>query len=150
MKPWLLWVALCSVAPMASAYGGEAKMDSMMDLKTFEAGYASALQRNDVAALKNYLADNWKIVSGDGKIITRARFLEVLTSGDLTHDTMSSQDETTTLYGDTAIVTARTLTGGRYKGVEFHTDEMATDIMVRIDGKWVCVFTQLSTVSPGT
>lgn len=150
MKFWLPWVALCLVAPMTSAYGGEAKMDSMTDLKTFETGYASALQRNDVATLKNYLSDNWKIVSGDGQIITRARFLEVLTSGDLTHDTMSSQDETTTLYGDTAIVTARTQTGGRYKGVEFHTDEIATDIMVRIDGKWVCVFTQLSTVSHGT
>ena len=106
-------------------------MDSMMELKNFEAGYASALQRNNVAALKNYLADDWKIVSGDGKIITRARFLEVLTSGDLMHDTMSSQDETITLYGDTAIVTA-------------------TDIMVRIGGKWACVFTQLSTVSHGT
>jgi len=150
MKSWFLWVALCSAAPMTSVYGGEAKMDSMVDLKTFEAGYSSALQRNDVAALKNYLSDNWKIVSGDGKIITRARFLEVLTSGDLKHDTMSSQDETTMLYGDTAIVTARTQTDGRYKGVEFHTDEMATDIVVRIDGKWVCVFTQLSTVNHGT
>ena len=125
-------------------------MDSMMELKNFEAGYASALQRNNVAALKNYLDDDCKIVSGDGKIITRPRFLEVMTSEDLMHDTMSSQDETITLYGDTAIVTARTQTGGRYKGVEFHTDEMATDIMVRIGGKWACVFTQLSTVSHGT
>jgi ketosteroid isomerase-like protein len=135
---------------MSSVHGGEANMDSMTDLKTFETGYASALQRNDVAALKNYLSDTWKIVSGDGQIITRERFLEVLTSGDLKHDTMSSQDGTTTLYGDTAIVTARTQSGGHYKGVEFHTDEMATDIVVRIDGKWVCVFTQLSTVGHGT
>lgn len=150
MKVWLLWAALCLAAPMSSAYGGEAAMDPMMDLKTFEAGYASALQHNDVAALKNYLSGNWKIVSGDGKVITRARFLEALASGDLAHDTMSSQDETTELYGDTAIVTAHAQSGGRYKGAEFHTDEMATDIIVRIDGKWVCVFTQLSTVSPGT
>jgi hypothetical protein len=150
MKSWLLWVALCSIAPMTSVYCGEAKSDSMTDLKTFEAGYSSALQHNDVAALKNYLSDTWRIVSSDGKTITRARFLEVLASGDLTHDTMSSQDETTMLYGDTAIVTARTLSGGRYKGVAFHTDEMATDIDIKIDGKWVCVFTQLSTVGHGT
>ena len=105
------------------------------------------MARNDVAALKTYLADDWQIVSGDGHVITRAAFLDVLASGDLKHDKMTSQDRTIRFYGDAVLVTARTASSGSYRGVPFRTDELATDVIVRVHGRWICVLTQLTTVA---
>jgi len=143
----LLSIALFSTFLSATAYGDEARANSTTGIKLFEDNFSSALAHNDVGALKHYLSENWKIVSGDGHVITRARFLAVIASGDLKHDTMSSQDQTIELYGDTALVTGRAQSGGRYKGVEFHTDEIGTDVLVRVHDRWVCVFTQLTTVT---
>jgi ketosteroid isomerase-like protein len=143
----LLGVALFSAFLSMTAGGGEARANSATEIKLFEDGFSTALAHNDAGALKRYLSEGWKIVSGDGQVITRARFLDVIASGDLKHDTMSSQDQTIELYGDTALVTGRAQSGGRYKGVEFHTDEIGTDVLVKVHDRWVCVFTQLTTVT---
>lgn len=147
MKPRLSWLALCSALAATAASGGEARPDPTAEIKSFEEGFSAALARNDVGALKNYLSEDWRIVSGDGAVISRARFLDVVASGDLKHDTMSSQDQTIAVYGDTALVTARAQSGGTYKGMVFHTDEIGTDVVVKMQGRWVCVFTQLTTVA---
>jgi ketosteroid isomerase-like protein len=123
--------------------------DQSAEVSRFEDGFSSALARNDVAALRQYLSDDWMIVSGDGRLITRSKFLDVIASGDLKHDKMSSQDQTIRLYGDAALVTSRAKSAGSYRGVEFHTDEVGTDVIVRRAGRWVCVLTQLTPVAAG-
>lgn len=147
MKSGLLWLALGSALAATAATGGEARTDPAAEIRSFEDGFSAALAHNDVGALKNYLSDDWRIVSGDGAVIGRARFLDVVASGDLKQDTMSSQNQTIALYGDMALVTARAQSGGTYKGMAFHTDEIGTDVVVRMHGRWVCVFTQLTTVA---
>jgi Domain of unknown function (DUF4440) len=113
----------------------------------FEQNFSSSLARNDVAALEKYLSADWRIVSGDGQVIDRKTFLKVIASGDLKHDKMSLDQPTIRLYGDTALATSRAKSGGAYKGVAFQTDEIGTDVIIRIHGRWVCVFTQLTTVA---
>ena len=135
-------------ALVLSQTGAQARPDPAADVATFEAGFSAALARNDVGALKRYLSEDWTIVSGDGGTITRARFLAVIASGDLKHDQMSSQDQVIRLHGDTALVTARARSDGSYKGTAFHTDEIGTDVIMRRHGRWVCVFTQLTSVAP--
>jgi ketosteroid isomerase-like protein len=147
MKSRLLWIAIFSLLPATAAFGSSAQRGSTTEVRSFEEAFSSAVARNDVDALKRYLSDDWRIISSDGRVITRARFLEVVASGDLKHDTMSSQDQTIGLYGNTALVTARAQSAGRYKGVKFHTDEIGTDLLIRRQGRWVCVFTQLTTAA---
>ena len=69
-------------------------------------------------------------------------------SGDMVRQSMSPQDQTIRLYGNTAIVSAHVQIGGSYKGAPFHTDAMSTDVLVKMHGHWVCVLTQLTTVVP--
>ena len=66
--------------------------------------------------LERYLAEDWRIVSGDGSVITREIFLKVMAGGDLVHQSMDPQDQTIRLYGDVAVVTAHIQSGGSYKG----------------------------------
>jgi hypothetical protein len=117
------------------------------DIKQFEAAFSSALARNAVGELEGYLSDDWKIISGDGDIIDKKRFLKVIASGDLKHTKMTSENQTIRRHGDVALVTARAKSTGTYKNMPFDTDEIGTDVIVRIQGHWVCVLTQLTTVS---
>jgi len=122
------------------------KKNAIAEIQQFEKRFSSALARNDVGELQTYLSEDWRIVSGDGGVIDRARFLKVIGSGDLKHSQMSFSEASIRVYGDMALVTSHAQSGGTYKGVDFKTDEMGTDVIVKKGGKWVCVFTQLTTI----
>jgi ketosteroid isomerase-like protein len=124
-----------------------AKRNPNAEIQQFEERFSSALARNDVGELQRYLSDDWRIVSGDGGVIDRARFLRVIGSGDLKHSKMSFSEPTIRVYGDTALVTSHAQSGGSYKGVDFQTDEIGTDVIVKKGGQWVCVFTQLTAIT---
>jgi ketosteroid isomerase-like protein len=97
---------------------GQAKAqtsDKTAEIAKFESGFSSALSRNSVQDLDRYLADDWKIVSGDGDIIDKKRFLKVIASGDLKHTKMTSENQTIRRYGNAAFVTARAQSAGSYK-----------------------------------
>lgn len=121
--------------------------ETTAEIAKFEADFSSALSRNDVEELERYLATGWKIVSGDGDIIDKKRFLKVIASGDLKHTKMTSENQTIRRYGNVAMVTARTQSTGSYKNVPFETDEIGTDVIVKIHRHWVCVQTQLTTIA---
>jgi ketosteroid isomerase-like protein len=67
---------------------------------------------NDADEIGSYMADEWTIIGPDGSIADKARFLELVRSGELTHDTMESHDMRVRVYGDTAVVTARGVSAG--------------------------------------
>ena len=117
------------------------------EIQQFEQRFSSALARNDVGALQDYLSADWKIVSGDGGVIDRARFFKVIAGGDLKHSQMSFSEPSIRVYGDMALVTSHAQSAGSYKGVDFKIDEMGTDVIVKKGGRWVCVFTQLTTIA---
>jgi len=124
-----------------------AQPDADAEIKEFEAGFSSALARNAVDELERYLSADWKIISGDGSIIDRTRFLKVIASGDLKHTKMSSENPTVRRYGNTALVTSHAQSAGSYKGADFETNEVGTDVIVKTEGHWVCVLTQLTTIA---
>jgi len=118
------------------------------ELLRLEREFASAVLSNDPNAIGKFLADDWVIVDADGGIIDKARFLSAIKSGNLVHEDMELDDMTVRVYGDSAVVTTITLSGGKYMGQEFSTRERATDFFVRRGGQWLCEFSQLSQFKP--
>jgi hypothetical protein len=47
----------------------------------------------------------------------------------------------------TAVVTGVTNSKGQFMGQGFTTRERATDVLVRFNGRWLCVFSQLTRVA---
>ena len=109
-----------------------------------EREFAQAIVRNDAEAVSRFLADDWIIVDPDGGIIDKTRFLGVIKSGALTHETMDSEDFRVRIYGNTAIVTALTATKGKFMGQEFTSRERATDVFIKDQGRWRCVVSHLT------
>ena len=114
------------------------------ELLKLENEFARAVTNNDADALDGFLADDWIIVDPDGSIIDKARFLGVIKSGVLSHESMDSTDLRVRLYGNTAVVTGLTTTKGKFMGQDFASCERATDIFVKQNDRWQCVFTQLT------
>lgn len=114
------------------------------ELLRLEDDFARAVASNDADALEGLLADDWIIVEPDGSIIDKARFLGVIRSGALSHESMESTDLRVRLYGNAAVVTALTATKGKFMGQDFAFCERATDIFVKQTDRWQCVFTQLT------
>jgi ketosteroid isomerase-like protein len=77
----------------------------------------------------------------------RASFLGLIKSGVLTHEAMEFDDTRVRIYGDSAVVTARGLSKGKFKGHAFSESERSTDVFVKQDGQWKCVLTQLTRIA---
>jgi ketosteroid isomerase-like protein len=105
-----------------------------------------AMVTNDSDAIGAYMADEWTIIGPDGRVGDKAGFLELVRSGRLTHSVMESHDVQVRVYGDTAVVTARGVSGGEYQGEPFHLVERVSCVFVRQQRAWRCVLTHLSLI----
>src|SRR6476469_768230 len=117
------------------------------ELFRIEEAFAEAIVRNDLESIGRLVADDWVVIDPNGEIVDRARFFEVIKLGALTHDTMESEDLRVRVYGDSAVVTGITRTMGKFRGQECSTQERATDVFVKRDGRWQCVLTHLTPLS---
>jgi ketosteroid isomerase-like protein len=119
-------------------------MKAEEELLKLEKAFAEAIVKNDHEGIGRLVTDDWIIIDPNGEIVDRARFFEVIKSGALTHDMMESEDFRVRVYGDSAVVTGLTRTKGKFMGQEFSTQERATDVFVKRDGRWQCALTQLT------
>jgi len=121
-------------------------MTAEEELLKLEKEFAEAIVKNDLEGVERLVVDDWIIIGPDGEIVERARFFEVIKSGAMTHDAMESEDFRMRIYGDSAVVTGITRTKGKFMGQEFSTQERATDVFVKRDGRWQCVLTHLTRI----
>jgi len=114
------------------------------ELLELEKAFAQAIVSNDLEGIGRLVTDDWIIIDPNGEIVDRTRFFEVIKSGALTHEMMESEDLRVRVYGDSAVVTAVTRTKGTFMGQNVSTQERATDVFVKRDGRWQCVLTHLT------
>jgi ketosteroid isomerase-like protein len=106
-----------------------------------------AMIGNDADAIGRFMADDWTIVGADGRVGDKAGFLDLVRSGALTHNVMTSRDLIVRLYGDTAVVLSHGESGGEYCGKAFLEVEKSSNVFVRQQGQWRCVLTHLSHIA---
>jgi ketosteroid isomerase-like protein len=119
--------------------------DELMALAT---DWDRAMVENDAEAIGRYVADDWTIIGSDGHLGDRATFLGFVKSGVLSHDEMTSEDTQVRVYGDTAVIISRGISGGTYQGQPFREIERVSCVFVREEAQWRCVLTHLSRLSP--
>jgi len=107
-----------------------------------------AMVENEAEAIGRYMAHDWMIVGSDGGVTDKATFLGLVSSGVVSHDVMESADFDTRVYGETAVVTSRGISGGTYQGRAFREVERVTCVFVRQQGQWRCVHTHVSRLTP--
>ena len=118
--------------------------DSEADLIAAMEAWDRAMVANDPDAIGSFMSDDWAIVGPDGSVGGKERFLELVRSGDLTHDVMETHEPDIRLYGDVAVVISRGVSGGAYRGEPFHLVERVSAVFIRREDHWSCVLTHLS------
>jgi len=122
-------------------------MDVEEELICVATEWDRAMVENDAETIGRYLSDDWTIVGSDGNVSDKATFLGLIQSGALTHDVMESHEMKVRVYGDTAVVLAKGVSGGKYQGQAFREVERVSCVFVRQNGQWKCVLTHLSRIA---
>ena len=117
------------------------------ELVQVEEAFGLAMISNDVSRIAACIADDWVLVTPEVGVVSRARILQVIESGELSHDTMTKDVSRVRVYGDIAVVTGRGRNTGCFRGERIRADEWITDVYRRVGGSWLCVLTHLTPVA---
>ena len=119
-------------------------------LLDLEDRFNAAMVSNDVERITACITDDWLLITPEVGPVPRARILEVVGSGRLTHATMTKVATHAAVVGDMAWVTGRGQNTGTFDGAPIHADEYITDIYRRENGQWRCMLTHLTPARGGT
>ncbi len=129
----------------AAAYASDDEIRN--EILSLAEEWAKALVSNDADSIGRFMAEDWVIVGNNG-VSRKQDFLPFVASGDLTHEAMDLVGEARIkIYGDTAVLTARVINNGHFKGEPFIADEWTTDVFVRREGLWLCVLSHITPVT---
>jgi ketosteroid isomerase-like protein len=107
--------------------------------------YQAAVEKNDDAAMDRILADDFVLVTGLGKIYTKADLLEEARSKRVVYELQEDSAQSVRVWGDTAVVTALLRAKGTDEGKPFDYKLWFSDTYVRTPTGWRYVFGQAST-----
>ena len=132
-------LAMISVV-RASAAGDEDKQAvAMLDTK-----YQAAVEKNDAAGMDRILADDFILVTGNGKTHTKADLMAEARSGRVVYEHQSDSEQIVRVWGDTAVVTAKLWEKGTDQGKPFEYTLWFSDTYTRTPAGWRYVFGQAS------
>jgi len=116
----------------------------IQELEAVEDAFNRAVVSNDITEISACMSDDWVLVTPEAGPVPRERFLQAVSQGILSHDSMTKDIARVRVYGEVAVVTGRGRNTGMYKGEPISADEWVTDIYVNTGGCWICVLTHLT------
>ncbi len=102
----------------------------------------------DARSLAPLLADGWVLTHSDGKVQHKKDYLEQLASGSRRNTGITNQDSVIQYYGDTAIVTGKSVQSGVGEQGPFSGSFRFTRTWVWQGGRWVMVASHSSRLNP--
>lgn len=136
----LVGYVLTLIPPVACA-------DSVEDIKAVAAldtQYQAAVKNNDAAAMDRILADDFVVVTGSGKVYTKADLLQFAKTRRVQYEHQEDSDQTVRVWGGTAVVTAKLWMKGLDQGKPFDFHIWFSDTYVRTPDGWRYVHGQTS------
>jgi ketosteroid isomerase-like protein len=110
--------------------------------------YQAAVAKNDAATMDRILADDFVLVTGLGKVYTKADLLKEARSKQVIYEHQEDSAQTVRVWGNTAVVTALLWAKGAEEGKPFEYKLWFSDTYVRTPTGWRYVFGKASTPLP--
>jgi uncharacterized protein (TIGR02246 family) len=107
--------------------------------------YQAAVKANDAATMGKILADDFVLVTGDGKTHSREDLLKAAREASETYEHQEDTQQTVRVWGDTAVVTALLWIKATDKNGAREYRLWFSDTYARVNGEWRYVFGQAST-----
>ena len=136
----LIVIGLANQGDTTVAVGQTARTTA--ELTQIENRLVKAWLESDRKTVDSILASEWSVIDLTGHVLTREQVLGELGSGDRRIESGSVDELTIRAYGNTAIVTGRSVLAGTYKGNRASVTQRFTDVFVKRDGRWQAVASQ--------
>jgi len=150
----LFLIAVFIISATSSAIGqvpnqrSALRNDEEQAIRDLERSYAEAVRRQDVAALKEILAEDFIATSSAGEIRNRTQEIEdikpVQPSPDFVLEGFDLDDINVRVIGSAAIVTGRSILKVNYKGQKTNGLFRYTRVYVKRKNRWQAVSQQLT------
>lgn len=117
-------------------------------IRTREEDYTNGVRNKDIALLASVFADSFIDTSASGKLVNKEEYLELLKSDRSTIESLVVDEEKIGVYGDAAVASSRFVVKAREENGK-RADEVgrATDVWVKLNGKWMCVAAHSSIIA---
>jgi ketosteroid isomerase-like protein len=139
--------ALAMLASVAASAGTEA---DKMAVSALDTKYQTAVKSNDATTMDRILADDFVVVTGTGKIYSKADLLNMARTNRVHYEHQDESEQTVRVWGDTAVVTAKLWGKGMDQGKSFDWHVWFSDTYVRTPAGWRYVHGQASLPLPAT
>lgn len=116
------------------------------ELLAVDASWNTLRLNSDVAGLDRLLADDWVLTHSDGKVQTKADYLDELATRSRSNQAIGNEDVRLRRYGDTAVVTGTSVQSGVSNGQPWNGRFRFTRVWVRRDGQWRMVASHSSRI----
>jgi uncharacterized protein (TIGR02246 family) len=137
-------VAGCLLFALAAFAHATAEQDRAA-VAALDTKYQAAVKANDAATMDKILADDFVLVTGDGKTHSKDDLLKSARSASETYEHQEDTEQTVRVWGDTAVVTALLWIKATDKNGVHEYKLWFSDTYARIKGEWRYVFGQAST-----
>ena len=112
------------------------------EIKSLEEARNHAVLHGDVMALDRMTSDNYTFITLRGELRTKSDILKGFASGSFHYESRQISDLKVRVYGDTAIVTGRSVQKGMENGKNYSGDYRFTRVYVKEKGRWLTVALQ--------
>jgi ketosteroid isomerase-like protein len=151
----ILCFIMVAYANYATAQAGQpaavtpaAQPSAEEEIKNLEEARNQAVVHGDVAALDRMTSDDYTFITLKGEMRTKAEILKGFASGSFHYESRQISDLKVRIYGDTAIVTGRSIQKGMENGKDYSGDYRFTRVYVKQGGRWVTVALQTTLIQP--
>jgi ketosteroid isomerase-like protein len=101
----------------------------------------------DVQALDQLLADDWLLTHSDGRVQTKAEYLNELSSRSRTNQAITNEDVSLRSYGDAAVITGVSVQSGVSNGKPWSGRFRFTRVWVLRDDRWIMAASHSSRIT---
>ena len=124
--------------------------DDKRIVASLDVQFQQAVKGNDVARIECILADDFVLVTGRGKIVTKADLSNQARAKDIICEHQEDTNQTVCVWDKTAVVTALLYAKGTNQGEPFDYKLWLSDTCVRTPSGWRYAFGQSSLPLPKT
>jgi len=116
------------------------------EVARMERQVGEAIARRDLVFLEPLFADDFEATISNGQVLTKAQTLAQVTSPDIEVESLVNDAIRVRVFGDVAVVSARGVVRGRYRGRDASSTFRYLRIWVRRSGRWQAVAAQSTLV----
>jgi len=133
-----------AVAQGASATSRDAAV--VKQIEHLEEARNQAILKSDAASIEKMTSDDYTFITLKGELRTKAEIVKGFSSGSFKYESRTISDLKVRVYGDTAVVTGRSIQKGVENGKDYSGDYWFTRVYVKQNNAWMTVALQTTMI----